>query len=110
MGAETGPDARAVGADNAGGQGNSRSVAPVTAFRTWLGSVDTGALSDRERVNLIAELERVKGASSAAQARAVHALHESREQIAPRDVGRSVASEVALARRESPTLGDRSSA
>ena len=66
-----------------------------------------GSLSDRERVDLVAELERVKGAASAAQARATDALRCSREVVAPQDVGRSVGSVVALARRESPSLGDR---
>ena len=79
----------------------------VAAFRAWLGSVDVGALSDRERVDLVAELERVKGAASAGQARATDALRCSREVVAPQDVARSVGSVVALARRESPTLGDR---
>ena len=66
-----------------------------------------GSLSDRERVDLVAELERVKGAASAAQARATDAVRCSRELVAPQDVGRSVGSVVALARRESPSLGDR---
>ncbi len=66
-----------------------------------------GALSDRERVDLVAELERVKGACSAAQARLVEAVRCSREGAAPRDAMRSVGSEVALARRESPSCGDR---
>ena len=79
----------------------------MVAFRAWLGSVDAGALSDRERVDLVAELERVKGAASAGQARATDALRCSREVAAPADVARSVGSVVALARRESPSLGDR---
>src|SRR6476469_4254626 len=36
-------------------------VAAVQSFRTWLATVDVGELSDRERVDLVAELERVKG-------------------------------------------------
>src|SRR6478609_8466487 len=82
-------------------------VGAVAAFRTWLAGVGVGSLSDRERVDLVAELERVKGAASAAQARATDALRCSREVVAPQDVGRSVGSVVALARRESPSLGDR---
>ena len=82
-------------------------VGPVVAFRAWLGSVDAGGLSDAERVDLVAELERVKGSASAVQARATDALRCSREAVAPRDVARSVGSQVALARRESPGLGDR---
>ncbi len=90
----------------AGGAGGG-AVATVAAFRGWLSTVDVGSLSDRERVDLVACLEGVKGAASAAQARATDALRCSREVVAPQDVGRSVGSVVALARRESPSLGDR---
>ena len=58
-------------------------------------------------MDLLAELERVKGAASAVQARATDALRCSREAVDARDVARSVGSVVALARRESPSLGDR---
>ncbi|MFL6178133.1 MAG: HNH endonuclease, partial [Ornithinibacter sp.] len=58
-------------------------------------------------MDLVASLERVKGASSAVQARVTDAVRCSRRAVAPRDVARSVGSMVALARRESPTLGDR---
>jgi hypothetical protein len=108
MGDETGLQTTCRGADAPAPKGNPDAVtARVAAFRVWLGTVDMGALTDRERVDVVAELERVKGASSAAQARAVHELRASRERVAPRDVGRSVGSEVALARRESPSGGDR---
>ena len=89
------------------GVSGAGAVGAVAAFRGWVSSVDVGALSDRERVDLVAELERVKGAASAAQARATDALRCSREAVARQDVGRSVGSVVALARRESPSLGDR---
>ena len=79
----------------------------VAEFRWQLAAVDPGALSDRERVELVAQLERLKGAASATQARAVHSLSESRAVSMPRDAVRSVGSEVALARREPPSLGDR---
>ncbi len=79
----------------------------VAGVRESLRGIDVGSLSDRERLALVAELERLKGAASACQARAVEAVRESREHAAPRDARRSVGSEVALARRESPTLGDR---
>ncbi|WP_392545390.1 DUF222 domain-containing protein [Oryzobacter sp. 24SJ04S-52] len=58
-------------------------------------------------IDLVAELERVKGACSATQARLVDAVRLSREVSAPQDAARSVGSEVALARRESPPCGDR---
>ena len=82
-------------------------VARVAAWREWLASVDTSGWSDRDRVDLVAELERCKGAASAGQARATDAVRRSREASAPQDAVRSVGSEVALARRESPALGDR---
>jgi Domain of unknown function (DUF222) len=82
-------------------------AARVAAIREAVTALDVARLSERERVDLIAELERVKGAVCAVQARATHALRESRERSAPQDAVRSVGSEVALARRESPALGDR---
>ncbi len=85
-------------------------VAPsswVAEFRWRLAAVDPRSLTDRERVELVAQLERLKATASATQARSVHALSESRPVSAPRDAVRSVGSEVALARRESPSLGDR---
>ena len=82
-------------------------VSVVAAFRGWLGAVEVSGLSDAERVDLVAELERVKGAAAAGQARATDAVRCSREVTAPQDVARSVGSVVALARRESPSLGDR---
>ena len=97
-------------------RGGARSTVPVGAgsvasrvagVRVWLSSVDGECLSDRERVDLVAELERLKGAASASQARATDRVRCSREQVAPRDAARSVGCEVALARRESPALGDR---
>ena len=80
-----------------------RWLGSVGGFRAWTWPV----LSDRERVDLLGELERVKGAASAVQARATDALRCSREVVDARDVARSVGSVVALARRESPSLGDR---
>ena len=88
-----------VGAGSVAGQ--------VAGVRGWLSSVDVGSLSDRERVDVVAELERLKGAAAAVQARATDRVRRSRERAAPRDAARSVGSEVALARRESPALGDR---
>ncbi|HET9020301.1 MAG TPA: hypothetical protein VFN34_00330 [Ornithinibacter sp.] len=56
----------------------------VSAFREGLARVDVGALSDAERVELVAELERVKGAASAAQARTMHPLRTSLEAASVR--------------------------
>ena len=79
----------------------------VAAVRRWLSGIDVGQLSDRERLDLVAELERLRNTAAATQARATHALRESREATRPQDAVRSVGSEVALARHQSPTLGDR---
>ncbi len=96
------------GATGTGTTTSTTSPASWVAETRWrLATVDPASLSDRERVDLVAELERLKGAASATQARAVHALGESRAGVAPRDAVRSVGSEVGLARRESPSLGDR---
>jgi hypothetical protein len=83
------------------------SAAEVEAFRAALAAVDGAGLGDRERVELVAELERAKGSLAAAQARVTHALRVSREEADARDVARSVGSEVALARRCPPSAGDR---
>lgn len=82
-------------------------TSPLTSFQKWLEAVDVESLTDRERVDLVASLEAVKGSSAATQARATDAHRRSREASAPQDVARSVGSEIALARRESPTMGDR---
>src|SRR6476646_4535222 len=84
------PDAVSAPGGAAASLPGAGAVGTVAAFRTWLAGVDVGSLSDRERVDLVAELERVKGAASAAQARATDGLRCSREVVAPRDVGRSV--------------------
>ena len=89
------------------GPAGDGAVSVVVWFRSWLAGVESAGLTDRERVDLVAELERVKGAASAVQARATDAVACSRAVVAPRDVARSVGSMVALARRESPGLGDR---
>ena len=69
--------------------------------------LDVDRLSDRQRLDLVADLERVKHTAAATQARATHALRRSREVARPQDAVRSVGSEVALARRQPPRLGDR---
>ncbi|MGZ6778364.1 MAG: HNH endonuclease, partial [Mycobacterium sp.] len=70
-------------------------------------------LSDAALVERIAELERVKSAAAAQQARAAVALDERRRAdeaaagVPKVRQGRGVASEVALARRDSPARGGR---
>ncbi len=88
------------------GQVAGNGVQVVSALTRAVADVLAGS-SDRELVDLIGALEDVKNACSAGQARAAVALQDLREDAAstPRhreDAHRSVISEVALARRESP--------
>ncbi|TPG18000.1 HNH endonuclease [Pedococcus bigeumensis] len=68
---------------------------------------------DAERIDLISELESLKGAASAAQARLTVAFADSQEAgqeasgVRAGDRGRGVAAQIALARRESPHRGSR---
>jgi hypothetical protein len=71
------------------------------------------ATTDAERIDLIATLEAIKGAAAAAQARITVLLDASQraEQAAQgvpaKEQGRGVASQVALARKDSPAKGSR---
>ncbi|WP_249138601.1 HNH endonuclease signature motif containing protein [Phycicoccus avicenniae] len=93
--------------------GPPAAVASVRAFRDGLAFLDPVDLTDADRVDLIDELERTKRAAAAAQARMTDALRRSVHRAAApgptarRDAARSLGSQVALARRESPGLGDR---
>ncbi len=73
-------------------------LARVEEFRTWLATVDVHELTDAERISLLTSLESVKGAASAAQARATDAFRCSQEHTRPQDCARSVGSQIALAR------------
>jgi hypothetical protein len=95
------------GVEEAVGSAGMSPAARVARFRRSLAHADVAALSDAERVELISELERLKGAASAGQARATDAFRQSQSARSPQDAARSVGSQVALARHESPTLGDR---
>ena len=76
-------------------------------------SRESESLSQAERVDRIAVLERIKGAAAAAQARETVALKDSRVKaeraagVAARKRGLGIGAEVALARRESPHQGSR---
>jgi hypothetical protein len=78
-----------------------------------LALLDGADLDDPARIDLISALERVKGAAAAAQARVTVAFADSQLAGAGRSreeqalARRSVGSQVALARRVSPSLGDR---
>jgi Domain of unknown function (DUF222)/HNH endonuclease len=87
----------------------------VEELRVMLERLDSEELatSDADRIEMIAMLESVKGAAAAAQARLTVAFDASqrREQAArgvpAKKQGLGVASQVALARRESPNKGGR---
>lgn len=75
-------------------------------------SVDPSA-DEAELIAVIAELERLKSAAAAGQARATAALDERRRAteaaagVPAKQRGRGLCSEVALARRDSPSCGNR---
>jgi Domain of unknown function (DUF222) len=77
-----------------------------------LAAVDPHA-DEAALIGQIAELERLKAAAAAGQARAAAALDalrrsaESDARVPARQCGRGVASEIALARRDSPARGGR---
>lgn len=85
-------------------------TAAVAAWSRALADVDGATATDAERIDAIAELEKLKAAAAAAQARITARFLASRVEEAPphrtaADVARGVTAEVALARRESPTRG-----
>jgi len=88
------------------------SVEELEALLESLGG-RAGVTTDAERIDLIATLERLKGATAAAQARLTLAFDASqrREQaeagVPAEKQGLGVASQVALARRDSPNKGSR---
>lgn len=75
--------------------------------------VDGSSRTDAERIDLLRALEELKGAAAAAQAKVTVAFDASQRQaqrgagVSERRVGRGVAAQVALARRESPHRGTR---
>jgi hypothetical protein len=88
------------------------SAATITGWVDDLAEVSRD-LTDADRVDQIAELETLKAAAAAAQARLTADLDASQRQaqtdagLPARRVGTGIASQVALARRESPHLGQR---
>ncbi len=87
-------------------------TATLAGWREQLGWLDRG-VGDAERVDQIRLLEEVKSAAAAAQAVVTADLVASQraEQraagVAEQDLGKGVAAQVALARRESPHRGSR---
>lgn len=88
-------------------------VADVQQLVGDLASLDLSDLPDREGIELISAFESLKGAAAAVQARLAVAFAESQEAAHHEgrgqrsEVARSVAAQVALARRESPHRGSR---
>lgn len=88
------------------------SVMELTGLLQRLGG-SPAASTDTERIDLITTLEALKGAVSAAQARITVALDASQraEQrahgVPTTELGRGVASQIALARKDSPNKGAR---
>jgi hypothetical protein len=84
----------------------------LTSLLARLGEHET-ADSDTERIDLLRALESLKGAAAAAQARLAVAFDASqradqaRQGVPARKQGLGVASQVALARRDSPNRGSR---
>ena len=77
----------------------------------WLAMTDGAGVDDAVRIDRIAALERAKGALAAAQVRQTVAFAASQRAALPTwtppaAAARSIGSQVALARRESPTRGD----
>lgn len=89
----------------------SQVVGGVRALVAGLAALD-GA-DDAQRIDLISELESLKGAASAAQARLAVDFADSQEAaqaaggVPDSERGRGVAAQIALARRESPHRGSR---
>ncbi|HEV7171366.1 HNH endonuclease [Pedococcus sp.] len=87
-------------------------VTDVSSLVGGLAALDVGDLTDARRVDLMSVLESLKGAAAAVQARLAVDFAESQEAGA-QEAGtrrlerRSVAAQVALARRESPHRGSR---
>jgi hypothetical protein len=91
---------------------NSLGSATVQEWVTTLATLSRD-VSDIERIDLLRSLEELKGAAAAAQARAsadfdLSQREEQRDAGEPRSrIGRGIAEQVALARRDSPVRGGR---
>jgi hypothetical protein len=85
----------------------------VAAVLTRLAGDERPDLTDRERIDLIGFLERLKGGAAAAQARlsvtldASQRSEQARQGVPSEKQGAGVASQIALARRDSPVKGGR---
>lgn len=89
------------------GDRSQLTVADVPSLVGGLAALDLGDLTDARRVELIGVLESLKGAAAGVQARLAVDFAESQDASAHQPDPRSVAAQVALARRESPHRGSR---
>ena len=97
-----------------GGAAASAGGLDASAVRAWadrLGAADGSAMSDAERIELVGALEELANAARGCQAVVTAEFDRSqragqaRAGVAPDQLGRGVAAQVALARRESPHRG-----
>ncbi|MBK8867680.1 MAG: DUF222 domain-containing protein [Actinomycetales bacterium] len=116
------PVAVQVAAGRPGAEVGAGPVGVVRDFVAWLAGVDGAAsggdqcagdaFDDAARLDLIGALEAVKAAAAAAQARVTTAFAASQREVhlarggKPQQAARSIGSQVALARRDSPSRGD----
>lgn len=95
------------------GRGAASPAGLLAGHLQWLADLEVGGLSAAELVDLLDALEAAKNAACATQARAAVALdadQRARQRavgLPERRVGKGVAEQVALARRESPHRGSR---
>ena len=92
--------------------GSRLTAADIAAFIDRLADTDVDGADDAN-IDELAALERLKSACSARQARVTHRFATSQLQAAaeaerePDEVRRSIAAQIALARRDSPVRGNR---
>ena len=81
----------------------------VAGFREVLADLDVESMTEREQIDLIEELERLKSAAAAVQARATASFATVQRATTTRGnadkLTRSIAAQVALARHDSPARG-----
>jgi hypothetical protein len=91
---------------------DTSTTADVAAFIDGLAQLNT-TMDDADRITLLGQLETVKAAAAAAQARlsvsfdASQRAQQRTDGVPARRLGRGIAEQVALARRESPSRGSR---
>jgi len=96
-----------------GGTGAAGDAVDLAGLVELLSRVGVGPADDAERIDQIRWLEELKGAAAAAQARLTVSFADSQRRVQQqggvraKDVGKGIAAQVGLARRESPVRGAR---